>query len=305
MNLRIQQIFRLARQTLGDKAGDRWSDGDLLDLLDMGHKDYAHHANLLRGECVIPLAEGVSTYKLPEDVFVILRAEYGDSKLTITSYDAMDEMEHDSHTRNYRNGARLTSDFSLASKNWQLATGPIPSAIVCDESNLNKIRVYPIPTDSQDQNFYTFANESNVQLPFAGAELFGLVTAIDNYTFDTEYGVVTDLYSPFVEHETFTSVYGVVTNIGESTGTLSLRYIKTPDTLATVNSELLTPRAFDIGLKYFIVGQALRNDLDQKNVERGNQELEFYQRELNKAIDIVSTNAVQHSDLYTTYRSAF
>jgi hypothetical protein len=201
MSTRIETIIRKVRSKLADKDGDRWSDQDLLDLLDQGHKDYAHHARLLRGETVLPLVIGQAVYTLPDDIFIVLRAEYNFSNLHITTYDNMDEQNRKQIlTRNELNNesdyTRVNSDFGLdrIDLTWQSDTGQDPEAIIFDKSNMNECRIYPIPEENDDDVQYTFENESGVDLPFVGAELYGLVTAIDNYTFDQVEGVVTDLY---------------------------------------------------------------------------------------------------------------
>ena len=314
MSTRIEQILRLARQTLGDKDKDRWSDPDLLDLLDLGHKDYAHHARILRGVHEIPLIDGQAIYTVPDDIFMVLRAEYNTCNLFITTYDAMDEQGRKLLLSSYRNSdrdyrdSRVNSDFNsgILDVCWQQDTSSMPEAVIFDKSNMNEFRVYPIPKDQSNDIEYTFENESGVELPFVGAELYGLVTAIDDYTFDQEEGVVTDLYDPQISAESFNSVNGVVTGMGESSNSIIIRYIKTPDTIDSVADDLLTPRAFDQGLKYYIVGHALRNDLDARNVERGNQELMFYERELQLAAEVASSSAVKNvAPRTTTFRSPF
>jgi hypothetical protein len=300
---RIEQILRLARQTLGDKNKDRWSDQDLLDLLDLGHKDYAHHARILRGTHDIPLIAGQAVYTVPDDVYVILRAEYEDEKLTLATYDEMDQVAHRQNTSNKRI-SRLMHDFNSASVNWQRDESDEPLAIIYDKSNMNELRVYPIPAGVENDINYTFENESGIVLPFAGAEMFGIVTGLDDYSFDTVYGTVVDMYDPQLI-ENFDTVLGEIVDIGVSTNNLQIRYIKTPDTLDDVGDTLLTPRAFDVGLKYFVVGHALRNDLDQQNSARGLQELALYDRELEQAIKVSTTNATSSTDTVTHYRSAF
>ncbi len=309
MNARIEAIFRLARQTLGDKDEDRWSDQDLLDLLDLGHKDFAHHARVLRGVATIPIIPNQAVHTFPDDVFILLRAEYDNSKLRISSYDEMDElakisaMSYDRNTGVSQVGSDFDSRFSFGS--WMEDTSSEPEAIIIDKSNLDEFRIYPILNDEELENSYTFSNESGIDLDFSGAELFGTVTNIEDYTFDQVDGVVTGMYDPLVGAEVFNQLTGVVTGMGESVNKLTIRYIKTPDTLTSTEDELLTPKGFDAGLKYYIVGNALRNDLDQRNVDRGNQELVFYDRELLNAIKLVSTNATHHVDRITTYRSGF
>ena len=311
MATRIEQILRLARQTLGDKEKERWSDQDLIDLLDLGHKDYAHHANLLRGVYTIPLQVGVAVYTLPDDVFMITRAEFDQCKIALTSYDRMDEqgakqvINDNSYNSNYTK-SRANSDFSsdYIKFCWEETTGSEPEALVYDQGNLGEVRVYPIPDDSSIGTAYTFTNESGVD-PFEGSELYGVVTAITDYSISTVYGVLTDLYDPAIKVENFQEIDGVTTAIGLTAGNIVIRYVKTPDTLLNTSDQLSTPRAFDTGLKYFIVGHALRNDLDVRNTERGNSELALYDRELELAKHVSSQNGVRSTQLSTTYRNCF
>lgn len=308
MNQRIETILRLARQTLGDKDKDRWSDTDLLDLLDMGHKDYAHHAQILRGVAVIPLVPNQAVYTFPGDVFKLLRVEYNNTKLRITTYDELDErasMVPYGVERKAMSGLNSDFDSFRVTADWQSDEAAEPTAIVIDKSNLTEFRTYPIVNADGLEYNYTFSNESGIELPFAGAELYGLTTKIGDYTLDSPFGVVTGLYDPFVEVEQFNQLEGVVTGAGESVGKLVIRYIKTPATLANTDAELLTPRAFDTGLKFYVVGHALRNDLDARNVDRGNQELAFYERELANAAKLVESNGASNIDRATSYRSGF
>ncbi len=307
-NQRIAQIFRLARQKLGDKDKERWTDTDLLDLLDLGHKDIARHAKLLRDEYELPVVIGQAIYQLPPDIYTIIRAEYANQKLLLTTYDDMDMQARKSSVANdkydYYGTMPPNSDFGIDRlAAWMTETGSEPSALIYDKHNLAEIRVFPIPELSDNVAQYKFSNESGVELPFVGAELYGVVTAMEDYTFDSPYGVVTDLYDPYYI-DTFNDESGCVTSVYESSGTIIIRYIKTPDTLATVDADLLTPRTYDTALMHYIVGNALLNDLDERNSARGQAELVMYQRELELATRDAARNATR-KPRNVSYRGAF
>lgn len=308
-NPRIVQIFRLARQKLGDLQKERWSDQDLLDLLDLGHKDLARHAKFLRSEVTLPVVIGQAKYQLPPDVYNIIRAEYANEVLTLTTYDRMDDMARTAATSSRDFSAKKSypnSDFgdSRLTSAWMAETGPEPTALIYDKQNLCEVRVYPIPEVPNDAVHYTFENESGIDLPFVGAELLGVVTGMEDYTFDSPFGVVTDLYDPYYE-DTFNSVDGCVSDVYESSGEIVIRYIKVPDTIANLDSDILSHSAYDTALMHYIVGNALLNDLDERNSARGQAELVMYQRELENAQKDSSLNAVRRPGRTTSYIGGF
>lgn len=141
---------------------------------------------------------------------------------------------------------------------------------------------------------------------FKGDELLGVTVSIDDYSSDSVYGLAGDLYDPAIQTESFNSVYGVITSVTESQKSVKLWYIKIPDQLTSLSSTLQTPRMFDVALKHFVVGHALRDDLDVQYREMGLESLSLYDRDLQIASNTNSSdgtrNAVNHT---STYRGGF
>jgi hypothetical protein len=176
-------------------------------------------------------------------------------------------------------------------------------ALVYDNRNLTEIKVYPVPDDSIIESEYTFDNPDG-PIDFVGDEVFGVVTGIDNYTSDTVFGCLTDLYDSGITQELFNQVEGVVTAIGENAGIVRIWYIKVPAHLNTLEDDLSLPSLFDVALQHYITGRAFLDDLDSRYQQRGQEALTFYHRELDLAKTTETQDGVRSPKaLTTTYRS--
>lgn len=291
---RIERILQLARITLADRNGERWSDADLLNILSEGHKDLSLHSSILTGQYDLYIEEGVQYYTLPDDVWKLTRVTYADTVLPLVSHSQLDDATL----------AKFNIDFGLNVKadNWEAATGS-PCAIIYDRRNVNQLKVYPIPDDSALDRDYDFDMADPAE--FYGDGAFGVVTSIDQYTFDSPFGCVTNLFDPAVKSETFSSVFGVVSDIQSNTQVLKCYYIKIPSHLETVQDDLLTPTMFDTALKYYVVGHAFMNDLNQEYQAKGAQQLGFYDRELQLAEKTTKRDSTKAAQYSTPYRGAF
>ncbi len=285
MATRIENILTRARDTLADPTAERWTDARLLRLLDEAHKDLAKQTKILKSLYTLPLQVGVYNYALPDNLWLITRAAYADAVIPLVSYDTMD--------------LRTSSDG--ATHTWQLDEDSVVTALVYDNRNVNEIRTYPIPNaDSGDA--YTFASSGDTE--FVGDELLGVVTAIDDYTFDTPFGMVSELFEPGIITETG-DIYGVTTSIAEL-APVSLWYIRIPDELTAVTDSLETPTMFDVALKHYIVGHAFRDDLDVQYREMGAESIRLYNRELEVAAETNRTDSTRNAATFIShYRGGF
>ena len=101
--------------------------------------------------------------------------------------------------------------------------------------------------------------------------------------------------------ENFSSTEGTITNVTETDTKLTVYYIKKPNTITSVDDELEIDDTFDAALKYYIVGKALRDDMDTMNRTIGNEELQFYIRELEEAIKDDMHDFVRAGKVYRTH----
>lgn len=304
---RIETIILRARDTLADANGERWSDDRLLRLVDEGQKDIAKHTRLLKGQTDIIVVPGQATYSLPADLWLITRAAFDDCLIPFQTHGELDELvrtqaiEND-HRYSYRERRGYGSYVPPAgSYCWETDEGPRVEAVIYDRRNLDEIRLYPIP-DTSEGDQYTFETDNP---EFFGAELLGVTTGITDYSLDSVFGVVTDLYDPLVEQENFFSVYGVVTEITESTGVAHLWYIKMPSDVTNMSDELEMPAMFDTALKHYVVANAFDDDYDTKFAEKAAKALGYYNRELGIAQETDAMDGVRNNQYRTDYRGAF
>lgn len=300
---RITDILVKVRDTLADHSKQRWSDAMLLRILDEGQKDLAKHTKSLKGFYQFSPQVGVAEYTLPGNIWIIKRVAIDDTPINFITYESMDNMaEHvgipqlliDSETLYaYKPGA-----------NWYAHTASMITAIVYDNRNVDKLRVYPIPDEGFVDYVYDFDNAGTVE--YVGDEVLGVVTELGDYSFSSYFGVVTALYDPAVAEEVFSSDFGVITDISETDHILSIWYIRIPDTIASIEDELEISTACDTALRLYTIGNAFLNDNDAAFASKASSFLGLYERELEELKKTTARDHVHKSvTLQTEYRGPF
>lgn len=303
---RIANILTRARDTLADPTGQRWSDERLLRLVSEAQQDIAKHTQMLKSQVDIPLIPGQRTYTLPRNLWIITRASFDGLALSLVTHEQLDFTARKQATSSYNTEERESSygDFDdVRDVSWETDTSSTIEALIYDKRNLSEVHLYPIPSDEIANNSYIFETEDEVD--FAGGELYGVVTGIDNYTLNSHFGVIADLYDPFVENENFISDFGVVTGINESEGTVHIWYVYTPDELTSIDDTLVIPQMWDTAIKNYVVGQAFNDDYDTRFAEKSQRALAMYDRELNISKEFERKNNVRSGHRKTQYRGAF
>jgi hypothetical protein len=150
---------------------------------------------------------------------------------------------------------------------WELDVGK-PEYIITDKIGPKEIQIYPILEDT------------NYSLTVPGTA----------FTID-DYGVVAGIEDGT---SNISDLFGTVSQILESSYLFVIHYLKKPETISSVEDLLEIDELFDKAIKYYVVGKALRDDMDTQNRAVGNEELGFYTRELEeaikeKALDYVTT----------------
>lgn len=276
----IPSILSLVRDRLADPNKQRWSDDRLLRLLDSAQKDFARQTECFKGTVSIPLSVNKAVYALPADCWRIMRAHFYDVNLPLYSYEHMDSLDI----------------------NWYTKTGPEVNAVVFDKRNESEIRFYPIMDESILNNVYTFVNETDVD--YAGGNL-GVVTAIDDFTFNMPYGVVTELFSVDVQHDEMDSAYGVVTDIAEANSNVVIIYIRDPKTITSITDTLEIGARWEQAMENYVVGNCFLDDLDTQYQARGATALQLYDRELKVAKTAFTRDSTRSTQYQTNYNGGF
>lgn len=276
----IPSILSLVRDRLADPDKQRWSDDRLLRLLDSAQKDFARQTECFKGTFSLPLSANKAVYTLPTDCWRIMRAHFYDVNLPLYSYEHMDSLDI----------------------NWYTKTGPEVKAVVFDKRNESEIRFYPIMDESILDNVYTFVNETDVD--YAGGNL-GVVTAIDDFTFNMPYGVVTELFSVDVQHDEMDTVYGVVTDIAEANSNVVIIYIRDPKTITSISNTLEIGARWEQAMENYVVGNCFLDDLDTQYQARGATALQLYDRELKVAKTAFARDSTRSTQYQTSYNGGF
>lgn len=197
---------------------------------------------------------------------LVLHANYLRTKVTLPLLAAQAEYTLDSNIHKLTRVLNENSDaIPLLSHEqadreygarWELDVGSPVQAIIYDKLNSNVFKVYPIPA----------------------------TVAADTITPSTPaYGVAT---SGDVQADTLSSPFGVVTGFTvQSNSFLTVYALANPKDLLTSTDALQINSVFDRALKFYVTGMALRDDKDTQNRQIGNEELQFYQIDLRKAME--------------------
>ena len=294
MKIRTQKILDSARITLADPRQDRWTDDDLLALLQEGQHDFCLQTQILSGNAYIYLKAGEPSFDLPDDCWRLTRVLNAGNKLPfLTHYDM------DSRYGTY-NGP-----FNQASgKTWETELG-LPKALIYDRRNPTKCRVYPIPEDSAGGTPVASVSASS-QTPYI-VDTYGVAESISGFVLEPIFGLIS-------EGDTFgiiSDASGLVnpndTPIPEEESedyVLRIGYTRLPTAELSLTEEMLdTPQMYDIALKFYVVGQALLNDHDAQYQQKGAQQLSIYDRHVTTAKRDSSSDFARAHLLTTHYRT--
>lgn len=300
---RIEQVIKRARDTLADSSGERWSDERLVRLVSEAQQDIAKHTQMLKAQTTLYLIPGVRTYSLPSNLWVITRAEFDNCVIELVTHEQLDRAVRTQQTQSYRD-VEYSRDYehTIPESCWETDTSSKVEALIYDKRNLHEVSVYPVPDDSVTQNSYDFESDD---VEFVGAELYGVVTGIDNYTLSSTYGVVTELYDPQTQNENFYGAYGVTVGVNETDNVVKLWYVLVPDDISLITDELTVPSIWDTAIKHYVVGHAFDDDFDTRYQEKSAKALALYERELGVSSKFERQNNVRTSQRKTTYRGAF
>lgn len=152
--------------------------------------------------------------------------------------------------------------------------------IVYDKLAQRQIRIYPIPANNVD----------------VSVDLSGITVSIEGYTLEDLYGVITT-----VEIEP-----SEIITVGASIASLVIYYIRQPNKVDSIEDDLDLIDTYDNAIKYYVVGKALRDDMDAQNRTVASEELGFYERELIEIRKDSMYNTTKNPDSLTiNYRGAF
>jgi len=252
---RVKRYIDDIRAELADPRKERWSDSRLLSLLSDSQAELAHELRVLVSRISLPIIQGVREYTLPSDADILLRAYSPDGPVDKVSHYEMDAKD----------------------PTWEFDTGPKVEKVIYDLLTPNKIILYPTPNQDGESLQYNFS--AGDEEAYVGSEYFGVVTSIDNYTFNTNLGEITDLFQPGFE-EVFSQPYGVITNISQVINNLVVQYSRRPAVLTSLNSDLELGESFKLALVHLTCFRAFSADLDTQSGRLASTHFQLYNNQL-------------------------
>ncbi len=264
---RIGDIFTKARRVLADTAGTRYSDAQLLGLLDDAQKEAVLYANLLRTKETIPILVGVSEYSIPDDCYRIIRILVDGEAVPLTSHEEMDRLQDEGLAASSATG-------------WEDYTASEVTRIITDKLNYDKIKIYPIP-DTASENSFTL--EAALQVPEDPLYdvIYGITIGATGYTVNSNLGFTVDFSDDFTN--TFVdsttgddSVYGLMTMFEDNAKGITIYYLKRPEEITATTDILEIDTAWDIALHHYVAGMALRYNKDTQDRQMGAEELQLF-----------------------------
>jgi hypothetical protein len=143
--------------------------------------------------------------------------------------------------------------------------------------------------------------------------LYGIVTELADMPILGEYGVLADVellsttesnvFLNGSDPQGINGTYGVTTAFVDQVAELRYHYLYNTAELTSIDDSLVIDSVFDIALKYYVVGMALRDDLDAQNRSLAQEYLELYARELQEAIRVSERDFTQTTQYLNDYRS--
>lgn len=264
---RLETLLRKVRIRLHDLDKNRWSDEDLLSVLQDALNDIAVHTRIFKTSYVIDLFYGQYLYTMPDEYFELQRAIYAGKPLPVISQEeAVHMFGHDWRSHS------TTSELSH---------------LIKTDIQQDAIQVYPRPYIKE------------LDLAEFEPDVFGFEEGIATYTTVGEYGIAGTLAD--AAYLDATDEYGVISEM-KSKQTIILQYTKRPQGPISLEGTIPLPNIFDNALKSYIIAHSLLNDLDSENRQAGASELSLYSRELERMQESSANHYSPDNSFSTTYQ---
>jgi len=259
----VSDILDDALQRLVDIAGDRWSRAELLGYLGYGLKDYARKTTCFRQIINLETGQYPARFELPKDVVRVFFVEYDDEVLDASSWRELYSEDRQFTTR----------------------TGT-PTRWYMDASDITQLRLYPIPTDNDEDRGTMSGEEGTVhRLTINGLDVgtvdeFGEVVAVDDSDGSYDFIISADddsPFSPFAEGE-----LGGIVSVAASK--VRIGYSYHPEVELSETDDVVLPDAQEEALVFFLIVRALEKSGPAQDLKRA----EYFN---NKYLEIAAESA--------------
>ncbi len=264
----IATFITKVRHTIGDSKATKYTDERLIDLINEGMTDIVKEANIFRSSTNILVENGITAYKLPDDVYFLTRVTQDDSVIPFYSYEEMD------------------TKFGAWESDVESDT---ISAVVYDQQNMNEVTTYP-ELNGIGGTYFKLPDGTSVSLE-EGTQ--GPVTFVEGT--GTDHTVVVDQDD---------ANYGALVSISYDWFPIKIQYVKKPNTILTVGDDVELDDLHIPVLKYYVSGTVLFDDDRAENTQKGTVLLGKY-KDLVKEMKNKSMRNFHRVNRSTSYRTPF
>jgi len=167
---------------------------------------------------------------------------------------------------------------------WQQFTSDIPTHVVYDLRVPSTLRLWPS---------IAFASE---------VAAYGLVTTAGQ-SLALDYGAAASIPTSVLADGD--ANFGIISSIAIGVMVMTVYYSRNPLSLATLTAELELPALFDTVLKQYVVGMALRDNMDTQSRAIGADELATAAAGVANALKLLSLDYTANAHYDTTYVGGF
>lgn len=309
----VADVIAQSRARLGDEAKHRWTDDRLVYIANQGQKAICKLSGIIRREAVIPLSQGILSYRLPPDCATLKRIEYKGEYLPLYTrndndanrpykeemvalktnlsmgflelYPAIPEFTGEVIT--IVQGLPTDNIFTVVPLYGVVTNGDLPFQVIDTFGEVTNIE-YDMTLLSNSSN-YGEVMDSSICTPISisySTGVFGVVTGAE-YTAPVTnlFGIVTDTNS--IDYA-ISGSFGITTDVVSSESYLKIFYESVPTAKMVYTSSFIIPDVWEEAMLRYIVGTALQDDNDASNVQRGELELTKFTNEVLKAREMSS-----------------
>lgn len=334
---RVAKILNGARLALADTDKDRWDDATLLSHLNEGVKDFVLRTKMLTSVALVELAVGQQIITLPKDCWHVSRVLYNDKPLNLLSYSELDSKKHkwnkdegepSAFVYNLRNMQQARVYPALNSSKWgtESVREVYPDVIIDSFGTItysSSSDIYPsLGIVSSKATLTGFLTLEELMMTGEYVEGYGITTSSVDPSKPKRlvgpFGVVvddnSDLYGVGIAVEVVDTSSGITEIVGDTEefspfgcivdinpSHLFVYYLKIPEEIIDIESEIATPELYDVALKFYVAGQAYLQDIESGSSQKGAQQLSMYENHVNMAKKDVQGHWMSAPLTYTTH----
>lgn len=172
-------------------------------------------------------------------------------------------------------------EMDIKDKKWKATTGLVPTTVVYDLREPSTLQLWPA-----------------LQYDDSVLSNLGLVTDMTGAVIADDFGVAETITGSVVIGQ---PTFGVLATIQIAEYSLVIQYARKPAVIVSIDDTIEVPDIFDSALKHYVVGMALRDNMDIQNRQVGQEILAQASSEVAIALRLLRSDYTAMTQYNTTY----